>query len=108
MRGLRRLQHGVPEWGDELCLPQSGRPGPAAAHGADCRDGDDGGDASPPPDSDGESDGPESLDFSKEFDVLTKLGAPVKLTLYPDAQHDSWTATYDNPEVWKWLFEQHK
>jgi predicted peptidase len=30
----------------------------------------------------------------------------VKLTIYPEALHDSWTQTYDNPEVWKWLFEQ--
>jgi predicted peptidase len=30
----------------------------------------------------------------------------VKFTVYPDAGHDSWTQTYDNPEVWKWLFEQ--
>lgn len=45
--------------------------------------------------------------FSKRMnDVLTKLGAPVKFTLYPEAQHDSWTVTYDNPDVWKWLFEQ--
>ena len=36
-----------------------------------------------------------------------RAGAPsVKLTIYPEAQHDSWTPTYDNPEVWKWLFEQ--
>ena len=40
--------------------------------------------------------------------LLTKLGAPVKLTLYPEAQHDCWTVTYDNPEVWKWLFEQRR
>ena len=32
----------------------------------------------------------------------------VKLTVYPEALHDSWTQTYDNPEVWKWLFEQKK
>ena len=32
----------------------------------------------------------------------------VKLTIYPEAKHDSWTQTYDNPEVWKWLFEQKK
>jgi predicted peptidase len=45
--------------------------------------------------------------FSKRMnDVLTKLGASVKFTLYPDLQHDCWTVTYDNPEVWKWLFEQ--
>ena len=30
----------------------------------------------------------------------------VKFTVYPEAQHDSWTQTYDNAEVWKWLFEQ--
>jgi predicted peptidase len=30
----------------------------------------------------------------------------VNFTVYPDAGHDSWTQTYDNPEVWKWLFEQ--
>ncbi len=35
---------------------------------------DEGSDASPPPADDLPSDGPESLDFSKEFDVLTKLG----------------------------------
>ena len=40
--------------------------------------------------------------------LLTKLGTPVKFTLYPDAQHDCWTVTYDNPEVWKWLFEQRR
>jgi predicted peptidase len=32
----------------------------------------------------------------------------VKLTIYPGVGHDSWTQTYDNPEVWKWLFEQKK
>lgn len=32
----------------------------------------------------------------------------VKLTIYPEALHDSWTQTYDDPEVWKWLFAQKK
>jgi predicted peptidase len=32
----------------------------------------------------------------------------VKVTIYPGVAHDSWTQTYDNPEVWKWLFEQQK
>lgn len=27
----------------------------------------------------------------------------VKLTVYPEAGHDSWTETYDNPEVYEWL-----
>lgn len=40
------------------------------------------------------------------FDVLTKLKAPVKLTMYPDLMHDSWTRAYEDPELWKWVFEQ--
>lgn len=31
----------------------------------------------------------------------------VKLTVYPEAQHDSWTETYNNPELYKW-FLQHR
>ena len=27
----------------------------------------------------------------------------VKFTVYPDAGHDSWTETYDNPELYKWM-----
>lgn len=30
----------------------------------------------------------------------------VKLTVYPEAQHDSWTATYDNPELYDWFLAQ--
>lgn len=30
----------------------------------------------------------------------------VKFTLYPDARHDSWTATYRDPKVWEWLLRQ--
>jgi predicted peptidase len=32
----------------------------------------------------------------------------VKLTVYPEATHDSWTQTYDNPELYKWLLEHHR
>jgi predicted peptidase len=27
----------------------------------------------------------------------------AKLTVYPDANHDSWTETYNNPELFKWF-----
>jgi predicted peptidase len=37
--------------------------------------------------------------------ALQQVGADVKLTVYPDAVHDSWTETYDNPELYKWLLE---
>lgn len=33
-------------------------------------------------------------------------GTKVKLTIYPELQHDSWTVTYENPELYKWLLEQ--
>ena len=29
----------------------------------------------------------------------------VKLTIYPDAQHDSWTQTYANPELYDWFLQ---
>ena len=30
----------------------------------------------------------------------------VKFTIYPGVGHDSWTATYDDPEFYRWLFAQ--
>ncbi len=39
---------------------------------------------------------------------LKRFKGNVKFTVYPDALHDSWTATFDDPEVWKWLFEQRR
>ncbi|MGH7136708.1 MAG: prolyl oligopeptidase family serine peptidase [Pirellulales bacterium] len=39
--------------------------------------------------------------------ALNDVGADVKFTVYPDAGHDSWTETYDNPELYKW-FLSHK
>jgi predicted peptidase len=30
----------------------------------------------------------------------------VKFTVYPEAGHDSWTAAYDDPELYTWLLEQ--
>jgi len=39
-------------------------------------------------------------------DALRKNGGEPKLTIYPEAGHDSWTETYDNPEFYKWLLAQ--
>ena len=39
-------------------------------------------------------------------DALKKAGGEPKLTVYPDAGHDSWTETYDNPDFYEWLMEQ--
>jgi predicted peptidase len=40
-------------------------------------------------------------------DALHAAGGDVKFTIYPDAGHDSWTQTYDNPDLYDWLL-QHK
>ena len=40
------------------------------------------------------------------IDELKKKGGNPKLTIYPEAGHDSWTETYDNPELYTWLLEQ--
>ncbi len=38
--------------------------------------------------------------------ALKEAGGNVKFTVYPEAQHDSWTETYNNPELYKWLLAQ--
>ncbi len=32
----------------------------------------------------------------------------VKLTVYPEANHNAWTETYNNPELYKWLLEHRR
>jgi predicted peptidase len=39
--------------------------------------------------------------------ALKACGGDVRLTIYPEADHDSWTETYANPELYEW-FLQHK
>ncbi len=41
-------------------------------------------------------------------DALKAVGANVRLTIYPDAEHDSWTRTYDDPQFWEWLLAQRR
>jgi predicted peptidase len=37
---------------------------------------------------------------------LKQMGVKeVKFTVYPDAQHDSWTQTYSNPELFAWFLQ---
>jgi predicted peptidase len=42
------------------------------------------------------------------IEALQKVGSNVKYTEYPDAQHDSWTQTYSNPELLDWMFAQRR
>ena len=40
---------------------------------------------------------------------LKRVGHPsVKLTVYPEANHDSWTETYKNPEFYQWLLSHQR
>ncbi|MFG0253335.1 MAG: prolyl oligopeptidase family serine peptidase, partial [Phycisphaerales bacterium JB038] len=39
-------------------------------------------------------------------EALRQAGAEARLTIYPDAGHDSWTETYENPKLYEWLLAQ--
>ena len=41
-------------------------------------------------------------------EALKAAGAEPKFTVYPEAGHDSWTKTYEDPEFWKWLLAQRR
>ncbi|MBW4544720.1 MAG: dienelactone hydrolase family protein [Symplocastrum torsivum CPER-KK1] len=40
-------------------------------------------------------------------EALKACGGNVKFTVYPEADHDSWTQTYNNPALFDW-FMQHQ
>lgn len=40
--------------------------------------------------------------------ALRKCGGKPKFTVYPRAQHDSWTQAYENPRLYAWLLKQRK
>jgi len=41
-------------------------------------------------------------------DAVNKAGGDAKLTVYPEADHDAWTVTYDNKELYDWFLEHRK
>jgi len=52
----------------------------------------------------GEQDRVVPVKFSQDMaEALESVGADPKLTLYPDAGHDSWTETYNNPQLYDWF-----
>ena len=52
----------------------------------------------------GAMDGVVSVDDSiRMVRQLRGAGVDVRFTVYPDADHDSWTATYANPELYDWF-----
>jgi predicted peptidase len=38
-------------------------------------------------------------------DALRACGGNVRFTVYPGVGHDSWTQTYDNPELYEWFLK---
>ncbi|NNE36046.1 MAG: prolyl oligopeptidase family serine peptidase [Rhodothermales bacterium] len=49
------------------------------------------------------------LERSQEMvDALKKAGGEPMLTVYPEAGHNSWTETYNNPKFYEWLMEQQR
>lgn len=39
-------------------------------------------------------------------DAYKRLGNTARLTVYPDAGHDSWSETYNNPALYEWFRQQ--
>lgn len=49
------------------------------------------------------------LQASQELvDELKACGGDVRFTIYPDAKHDSWTKTYNSPELYDWFLAHRK
>ena len=63
----------------------------------------------------GDADSVVDVHYSRDMvkAVNSRLGqnanaVEAKLTEYPGVDHDSWTATYENEEMWAWLLAQKK
>ncbi len=41
-------------------------------------------------------------------EALKKIKGNVKFTVYPEAEHDSWTQTYENPQLYEWFLTHEK
>ena len=53
----------------------------------------------------GEDDGVVSVDFSRKmYEALGKEKASVRLTIYPEVNHNSWDNAFAEPDLMHWLF----
>ena len=41
-------------------------------------------------------------------DALRAAGGQARLTVYPGVDHDSWTETYENPELYEWFLRHRR
>lgn len=42
------------------------------------------------------------------YNKLRECNKDIKLEIFDDAFHDSWTRVYDNPDIYEWMFKQQK
>jgi predicted peptidase len=58
----------------------------------------------------GDQDAAVPLQRSQEMaDAIQQAGGKqIRLTVYPGVGHNSWSPTYDNPEVYQWLLAQRR
>jgi predicted peptidase len=57
----------------------------------------------------GAKDGVVKQDESDEMvAALRAANVPVEYTIYPEAGHDSWTETYNNPKLYEWLLQHRR
>lgn len=49
-----------------------------------------------------------SYESERMVQALRKVGGDVRYTVYPGAEHDVWSRTYDNPELYDWLLAQRR
>ena len=47
-------------------------------------------------------------DDRRIFAAFKAAGGDVQYTEFPDANHNSWDATYNHAPMWTWLFAQHR
>lgn len=51
------------------------------------------------------------VDVRYSIDIYKKLkgcAKDIELTIFDDANHDSWSRVYDNPEIYEWMLKQKK
>ena len=41
-------------------------------------------------------------------EALKRAGGDAQLTVYPEAQHDSWTEAYNNPKLYEWFLSHRR
>jgi len=57
----------------------------------------------------GAKDGAVPIDLDQKIvDAVKACGGDIRFTIYPDAGHDSWTETYDNPELYAWFLRHRR